>query len=659
MLHPLHPCTPSQVTPTLKRALKDNPGYTLKVVGHSMGGGTAAMATMMMRESIPELADATCLAVACPACMTLELAHCCRDYVTTLVNGTDIVPTFCSGSIDVLREDVTQSSWYAEFQRDLRARAYRALEGSMATVGSATQWTTQNILLPAASPFKSCYSAGMPGQQPGDGSGRAVADSLPGDVLRQPLLQQSGPSGHSLDAESMQHAMVHMAAAAAAAAAAGAGPGRAQEVMAPGIASAERGPSTSLPAIIMPTDTAAAAAAAGPGSALRRRPYTGLTMGGMAAEPAAPDSPSSSSMDGSPSTAAGSTSWKALGSRISSIGLQTGQAVGQSSVRAGSWLFRGVFNVCTAPRRPGMAATTGASAAGVASASGAPLRGNSSAALHSIGSRASLPELQLQQLQHSSDDSSSDDDEEEESSAGAAGAEGRNSQCVQMGITAVVAAVTTDSTSRRAQEQASAAETVLHEVDGHDSSHTGMPSLPERLAASAANASSNRPSDQGAALRAKRKLYPVGRILHLLPADVVARAQQAARDAAGSPASPRQAAASGSNSSSLPRSGSEAARQGASSEHSTSSSSGAATATATGPGGDTSSPGQGSSGSVQPQVQQYLLMEVPDPSSYGRVKLCRSMVMDHFIPSYIKAMDTVMLGLEGRLGLQGPSPGAW
>jgi hypothetical protein len=655
-MHPLHPRITPQVTPTLKRALKDNPGYTLKVVGHSMGGGTAAMATMMMRESIPELADATCLAVACPACMTLELAQCCRDYVTTLINGTDIVPTFCSGSIDVLREDVTQSSWYAEFQRDLRARAYRALEGSMATVGSATEWTTQNILLPAASPFKSCYTAGMPGQQPSDGSGRAGADSLPGDVLRQPLLQPSGPSGHSMDAESMQHAMVHMAAAAAAAAAAGAGPGRAQEIMAPGIASAERGPSTSLPAITMPSDTAAAAAAAGPGSALRRRPYAGLTMGGTAAEPAAPDSPASS-MDGSPSTAVGSASWKALGSRISSIGLQTGQAVGQSSVRAGSWLFRGVFNVCTAPRRPGMAATTGASAAGVASASGAPLRGNSSAALHSIGSRASLPELQLQQLQHISDGSSSDDDDDEETSAGAAGGEGRSSQCVQMGITAVVAAVTTDSTSRRAQEQASAAETVLHEVDGHDSSHTGMPSLPERLAASAAGTNSSRQSDQGAALRAKRKLYPVGRILHLLPADVVARAQQAARDAAPSPASPRQAAASRSNSSSLPRSGSEAACQGASSEDSTSTSS--ISEAATGTGGSTLSPGQGSSSGVQQQVHQYLLMEVPDPSSYGRVKLCRSMVMDHFIPSYIKAMDTVMLGLEGRLGLQGPSPVAW
>jgi alpha-beta hydrolase superfamily lysophospholipase len=39
-----------QVTPTLKAALHDNPGYTLKVVGHSMGAGTAAMATMMMRE---------------------------------------------------------------------------------------------------------------------------------------------------------------------------------------------------------------------------------------------------------------------------------------------------------------------------------------------------------------------------------------------------------------------------------------------------------------------------------------------------------------------------------------------------------------------------------------------------------------------------------
>ena len=65
--------------------------------GHSMGAGTAALLTMMLRETIPECAEARCYALACPACMTLELATACKDYVTSVVHGTDVVPTFSAG----------------------------------------------------------------------------------------------------------------------------------------------------------------------------------------------------------------------------------------------------------------------------------------------------------------------------------------------------------------------------------------------------------------------------------------------------------------------------------------------------------------------------------------------------------------------------------
>ena len=36
-----------QLSGTMKQALTDHPGYKLKVIGHSLGGGTAAMLTMM------------------------------------------------------------------------------------------------------------------------------------------------------------------------------------------------------------------------------------------------------------------------------------------------------------------------------------------------------------------------------------------------------------------------------------------------------------------------------------------------------------------------------------------------------------------------------------------------------------------------------------
>lgn len=38
--------------------------------------------------------------------MTLDLAASCAPFVTTLVHGTDIVPTFSAGAIDRLRDEV-------------------------------------------------------------------------------------------------------------------------------------------------------------------------------------------------------------------------------------------------------------------------------------------------------------------------------------------------------------------------------------------------------------------------------------------------------------------------------------------------------------------------------------------------------------------------
>ncbi|EIE19233.1 alpha/beta-hydrolase [Coccomyxa subellipsoidea C-169] len=127
----------------LRDALAENPGYCCKIVGHSLGGGTAAMLTMMLRDAAPEFADATCLAIACPACMTVELARSCAGYVTTVINSTDIVPTISRGAADALREDVVRSAWYEAFRADMRSNLIvRAVESSITGVGSATVWTT-------------------------------------------------------------------------------------------------------------------------------------------------------------------------------------------------------------------------------------------------------------------------------------------------------------------------------------------------------------------------------------------------------------------------------------------------------------------------------------------------------------------------------------
>ncbi|CAN8274981.1 unnamed protein product [Cochlearia groenlandica] len=96
--------------PCLIKALDENPGYKVQIVGHSLGGGTAALLTYILREQ-KEFASATCFTFAPAACMTWDLAESGKHFITTIINGSDLVPTFSAASVDDLRSEVTASSW--------------------------------------------------------------------------------------------------------------------------------------------------------------------------------------------------------------------------------------------------------------------------------------------------------------------------------------------------------------------------------------------------------------------------------------------------------------------------------------------------------------------------------------------------------------------
>ncbi|KAG4387773.1 hypothetical protein GLYMA_09G041200v4 [Glycine max] len=97
-------------TPTLLKALGECPHFKVKIVGHSLGGGTAALLTYILREQ-KEFSSSTCVTFAPAACMTWELAESGKHFITTIINGSDLVPTFSTSSIDDLRSEVTASSW--------------------------------------------------------------------------------------------------------------------------------------------------------------------------------------------------------------------------------------------------------------------------------------------------------------------------------------------------------------------------------------------------------------------------------------------------------------------------------------------------------------------------------------------------------------------
>ncbi|KAK9146993.1 hypothetical protein Sjap_006896 [Stephania japonica] len=115
-------------TPCLLKALKDFPDHKIKIVGHSLGGGTAALLTYILRER-KEFSSSTCVTFAPAACMTWELAESGKHFITTIINGSDLVPTFSIASIDDLRSEVVMK------------RAQNVAQAVVKTRSTLSSWT--------------------------------------------------------------------------------------------------------------------------------------------------------------------------------------------------------------------------------------------------------------------------------------------------------------------------------------------------------------------------------------------------------------------------------------------------------------------------------------------------------------------------------------
>ncbi|KAK1430715.1 hypothetical protein QVD17_13660 [Tagetes erecta] len=122
--------------PFLLEALKENPGFEVKIVGHSLGGGTAALLTYILREQ-KDLSSISCITFAPAACMTWELAESGKHFITTIINGSDLVPTFSTASIDDLRTEVTASSWLNDLRDQVeQTRVLNVVFRSATALGS-------------------------------------------------------------------------------------------------------------------------------------------------------------------------------------------------------------------------------------------------------------------------------------------------------------------------------------------------------------------------------------------------------------------------------------------------------------------------------------------------------------------------------------------
>ncbi|KAK3233400.1 hypothetical protein CYMTET_56300 [Cymbomonas tetramitiformis] len=108
-----------QTAETLAKIFADNPDYTLRVIGHSLGAGTAALVSYLLRNKIgfsaaipPEKVQGICFAT--PACMSEDLIKSVASYVTTVVLHDDIVPRASLNALDLLRQEITETYWEEE-----------------------------------------------------------------------------------------------------------------------------------------------------------------------------------------------------------------------------------------------------------------------------------------------------------------------------------------------------------------------------------------------------------------------------------------------------------------------------------------------------------------------------------------------------------------
>jgi sn1-specific diacylglycerol lipase len=92
---------PAQPTTPLTRSSK---GYSLRVVGHSLGAGAAILLSLMLKRDFPGL---RCLAYGTPGgLLSPGLAEATKAWTTTFIVGRDLVPRLSLDSVYALRDDL-------------------------------------------------------------------------------------------------------------------------------------------------------------------------------------------------------------------------------------------------------------------------------------------------------------------------------------------------------------------------------------------------------------------------------------------------------------------------------------------------------------------------------------------------------------------------
>lgn len=115
-----------RIRDTVLVAIRENPGFELMVTGHSLGGATAAVLALIMRDD-PEFPRALAFAFAPLPCLTYDLAELTASFTITVINGPDIVPRL---SVAMLLPYFATARYVADLSRSRKVLLALGLKGA-------------------------------------------------------------------------------------------------------------------------------------------------------------------------------------------------------------------------------------------------------------------------------------------------------------------------------------------------------------------------------------------------------------------------------------------------------------------------------------------------------------------------------------------------